>query len=593
MAPAKQTKPFRSRDWFDNPDHVDLTALYLERFMNYGTTLEELRSGRPIIGIAQSGSDLTPCNRIHLDLLPRVRDGIRDAGGIPISFPTHPMFENCKRPTAALDRNLAYLSLVEILNGYPVDAVVLMTGCDKTTPAMLMAAATVDIPAIVLSGGPMLDGWHDGKLVGSGAVIWQSRRDLAAGLIDEQTFLERAADSAPSAGHCNTMGTALTMNALAEVMGMSLSGCAAIPAPYRARGQMAYHTGKRIVGMAYEDLKPSDILGVSAFQNAIIANSALGGSTNAQPHIAAIARHAGVSFPRSDWQSLGLEIPLLANVQPAGEFLGERFYRAGGVPAIMWELLQAGKIDGTAPTVSGKTLAETLEGCESSDRAVIYPYQKPLKERAGYVVLSGNLFDFAIMKTSVISDEFRNRYLSEPGKEGIFEGRAVVFESSEDYHARINDPALGIDQQTILVIRGAGPLGWPGSAEVVNMQPPDHLIRQGILSLPTLGDGRQSGTADSPSILHATPESAAGGGLSVLETGDIIRIDLAAQRCDVLVDEAELAQRKAKGPAAIPASETPWQEIYRNTVGPLADGGVIEDALKFRQTSRKLPRHNH
>ena len=593
MAPAKQIKPFRSRDWFDNPDHIDLTALYLERFMNYGITLEELRSGRPIIGIAQSGSDLTPCNRIHLDLLPRVRDGIRDAGGIPISFPTHPMFENCKRPTAALDRNLAYLSLVEILNGYPIDAVVLMTGCDKTTPAMLMAAATVDIPAIVLSGGPMLDGWHDGKLVGSGAVIWQSRRDLAAGLIDEQTFLERAADSAPSAGHCNTMGTALTMNALAEVMGMSLTGCAAIPAPYRARGQMAYHTGKRIVGMAYEDLKPSDILGVSAFQNAIIANSALGGSTNAQPHIAAIARHAGVSFPRSDWQSLGLEIPLLANVQPAGEFLGERFYRAGGVPAIMWELLQEGKIDGTAPTVSGKTLAETLEGCESSDRAVIYPYQKPLKERAGYVVLSGNLFDFAIMKTSVISDEFRKRYLSEPGKEGIFEGRAVVFESSEDYHARINDPALGIDQQTILVIRGAGPLGWPGSAEVVNMQPPDHLIRQGILSLPTLGDGRQSGTADSPSILHATPESAAGGGLSVLETGDIIRIDLAAQRCDVLLDEAELAQRKAKEPAAIPASETPWQEIYRNTVGPLADGGVIEDALKFRQTSRKLPRHNH
>ncbi len=584
---------FRSRDWFDNPEHIDLTALYLERFMNYGTTLEELQSGRPIIGIAQSGSDLNPCNRIHLDLLSRIRDGIRDGGGIPIAFPTHPTFENCKRPTAALDRNLTYLGLVEILNGYPIDAVVLTTGCDKTTPSMLMAASTVDIPAIVLSGGPMLDGWHQGKLVGSGTVIWQSRRDLAAGLIDEKTFMERAAQSAPSLGHCNTMGTALTMNSLAEVLGMSLTGCASIPAPYRERGQMAYKTGQRIVAMAYEDLKPSNIISPASIRNAIIVNSALGGSTNAQPHIAAIARHAGIKIERDDWQTYGLDIPLLANVQPAGEYLGERFHRAGGVPAIMWELLKADKIDGSAASVTGKNLNDNLSGCEATDREVIYSYSKPIKERAGYVVLKGNMFDFAIMKTSVISDEFRQRYLSEKGNEGIFEAKAVVFEGSDDYHARINDPALNIDANTILVIRGAGPVGWPGSAEVVNMQPPEHLIRQGISSLPTLGDGRQSGTSDSPSILHATPESAVGGPLSLLKTGDIIRIDLNRQSCDMLVESDELEQRRKEYQPQIPESQTPWQEIYRQTVGPLADGGVIESAVKFRKTSRKLPRHNH
>ncbi len=586
-------KRFRSQDWFDNPDHIDLTALYLERFMNYGMTPEELRSGKPIIGIAQSGSDLNPCNRIHLELASRVRDGIRDAGGIPIVFPMHPTFENCKRPTAALDRNLAYLGLVEILNGYPIDAVVLMTGCDKSTPAAIMGASTVDIPAIVLSGGPMLDGWHQGKLVGSGTVIWQSRRDLAAGLIDEETFLERALESAPSPGHCNTMGTALTMNSLAEALGMSLTGCAAIPAPYKARGQMAYRTGRRIVEMAYLDLKPSDILTPAAIRNAIVTNSALGGSTNAQPHIAAIARHAGVAVNRQDWQTYGLDIPLLANVQPAGAYLGERFHRAGGVPAVMWELLEAGKIDGTAPTVTGKSMAENLKGGASLDREVIYAYKTPIKERAGFVVLKGNLFDFAIMKTSVISEDFRQRYLSISGKEDIFEARAIVFGGSEDYHARIEDPALAIDERSILVIRGCGPIGWPGAAEVVNMQPPEHLIRKGIMSLPTLGDGRQSGTSDSPSILHATPESAAGGGLALLKTGDTIRIDLNAQRCDMLVDAPELARRQAQEPPMVPENETPWQQIYRETVGPLADGAVIETALEYRGTARKLPRHNH
>ena len=583
----------RSQDWFDNPDHADMTALYLERFMNYGTTPEELRSGRPIIGIAQSGSDINPCNRHHLDLARRVRDGIRDEGGIPIEFPSHPLFENCKRPTAALDRNLAYLGLVEILYGYPLDGVVLTTGCDKTTPSALMAAATVNIPAIVYSGGPMLDGWHEGELVGSGTVIWRARRKLAAGEITREEFLEAALESAPSVGHCNTMGTASTMNALAEALGMSLTGCAAIPAAYRARGQMGYRTGRRAVELVRENIRPLDILTRKAFLNAIRVNAAIGGSTNAQPHLAAIARHAGIEIGPDDWQDHGYDIPLLANVQPAGKYLGERFHRAGGVPAVMWELLQAGKLDGDAETVTGSTMAENLSGREASDREVILPYDAPLHERAGFLVMRGNLFDFAIMKMSVISDEFRKRYLMKPGEEGVFTGKAVIFDGSEDYHQRINDPALDIDETTILVIRGAGPLGWPGSAEVVNMQPPDRLLRKGITSLPTIGDGRQSGTADSPSILNASPESAAGGGLAYLRDGDLIRIDFNEGRCDMLVDQDEIDRRKGEGVPKVPDDATPWQRLYRQTVTQLDKGATIEGAETFRDIVSRPPRHNH
>jgi dihydroxy-acid dehydratase len=590
----KAERRFRSQDWFDNPERVDMTALYLERFMNYGITAEELRSGRPIIGIAQSGSDINPCNRIHLELAKRVREGIRDAGGIPMEFPIHPTFENCRRPTAAIDRNLAYLGLVEILHGYPLDAVVLMTGCDKSTPAQLMAAATLDLPAIVLSGGPMLDGWFEGELVGSGAAIWKGRRMLAAGQIDQEKFLQIASASAPSAGHCNTMGTASTMNAIAEALGMSLTGCSAIPAPYRERGQIAYETGRRIAAMAYEDLRPSQVMTRDAFLDAIVVNAAIGGSTNAQPHIMAMARHAGVDITPEDWMRYGYEVPLLLNMQPAGKYLGERFHRAGGVPAVMWELLQAGRLRAERPTVSGRSMAANLEGRASTDREMIRPFEQPLKEQAGFLVLKGNLFDFAIMKTSVISEDFRQRYLSTPGREGVFECRAVVFEGADDYHARINDPALDIDVRTMLVIRGAGPIGWPGSAEVVNMQPPDALIRQGITALPTLGDGRQSGTSDSPSILNASPESAAGGNLAWLRSGDTIRVDLNAGRCDVLLSDLQLAERKAQSPLPpVPPSQTPWQELYRATVGQLQSGACLELAVAYRGVGQELPRHNH
>jgi dihydroxy-acid dehydratase len=589
----KPRVPFRSREWFDNPARIDMTAMYLERFMNYGMTPQEFRSGRPIIGVAQSGSDINPCNRIHLETVKRAKDGIRDAGGVPLEFPTHPIFEECRRPTAAIDRNLAYLGLVEILHGYPLDAVVLTTGCDKTTPAAVMAASTVDIPAIVLSGGPMLDGHFEGELVGSGAVIWKSRRRLSMGEIDEAKFFETATAAAPSLGHCNTMGTASTMNAVAEALGLSLPGCSAIPAPYRERGQIAYETGRRIVEMAYDDLRPSQIITPIALRNAIAVIAAIGGSTNAQPHLNAIARHAGFEIVPQDWIQYGRDIPLLVNMQPAGKYLGERFHRAGGVPAVMHELLRAGKIDGSALTVTGRNVAKNLEGRASSDREMIAAYEAPLQERAGFMVLRGNLFDFAIMKASVISAEFRKRYLSRPGQENIFEGRAVVFDGSEDYHARINDPALDIDETSILVMRASGPVGWPGSAEVVNMQPPDALLKRGINSLPTIGDGRQSGTSDSPSILNASPESAIGGGLSWLRTGDIIRVDLNTARCDALVADDEIERRRQKALPPVPESQTPWQELFRATTSQLDTGAVMEMAVKYRGVSAKTPRHNH
>jgi len=597
--PVPRGKQLRSQLWFDNPENPGMTALYLERYLNFGLTSKELRSGKPIIGIAQTGSDLSPCNRHHLELAHRVREGIRSAGGIAFEFPCHPIQETGKRPTAALDRNLAYLGLVEVLYGYPLDGVVLMTGCDKTTPACLMAAATVNLPAIVLSGGPMLNGWWKGERCGSGMAVWKAREDLAAGRIDDQEFLEIAAASAPSAGHCNTMGTASTMNALAEALGMSLPGCAAIPAPYRERGQMAYETGVRAVEIVHEDLKPSDILTRKAFENTIVANSAIGGSTNAPIHINAIARHVGVKLGIEDWEKYGYDVPLIVNMQPAGKYLGEEYFRAGGLPAVMHELLKAKRIHADALTINGKTMGENVKRAKSQDADVIKPYDKPLKKQAGFLVLKGNLFDSAIMKTSVISEEFRNRYLANPKDKNAFEGRAVVFDGPEDYHHRIDDPSLKIDQNTMLFVRGVGAIGYPGSAEVVNMQPPAALIKKGITSLPCIGDGRQSGTSGSPSILNASPEAAAGGGLALLKTGDRVRIDLNKGTADILVSKAELDQRRAalqkRGGYHYPASQTPWQEIQRGMVEQLADGMVLKPAVKYQRVAQQggVPRDNH
>ncbi len=585
----------RSRRWFDDPTDPAMTSLYLERYMNYGLTRAELQSGKPIIGIAQTGSDLSPCNRHHLELATRVRDGIRDAGGIPLEFPMHPIQETGKRPTAALDRNLAYLGLVEILHGYPIDGVVLTTGCDKTTPACLMGAATVNIPAIVLSGGPMLDGWWQGKLAGSGTIVWDSRRRFAAGEIDYDEFINRVASSAPSVGHCNTMGTALSMNGLAEAIGMSLPGCAAIPAPHRERGQIAYETGKRIVAMVHENLRPSDIMTKAAFENAVVAAAALGASSNCPIHMVAIARHMGVDHTLDDWQRLGPDVPLLVDCQPAGRFLGEAFHRAGGVPAVMRELLVAGKLNGDVRTVTGRTLAEDLAAVAEPDREVIRAYEKPLKEAAGYVVMSGNLFDSAVMKISVIDPEFRKRFLQNPEHPDVFEAKAIVFEGPEDYHTRIDDPDLGADANSVLVIRNCGPVGYPGGAEVVNMQPPSALIKEGVTTLPTIGDGRQSGTSASPSILNASPESVVGGGLALLKTGDRIRIDLPRRKVDVVLPEGELAARRAAWQPPVLQNKTPWEEIYRSMVGQQATGACLEPATLYLDIieTRGESRHNH
>lgn len=593
MGNSSKKPQLRSQLWFDNSADPGMTSLYIERYMNFGITRKELQSGRPIIGIAQTGSDLSPCNRIHVDLAWRMRDGIRDAGGIPLEFPVHPIQESGRRPTAALDRNLAYLGLVEVLHGYPLDGVILTTGCDKTTPAQLMGAATVDIPAIVLSGGPMLDGFWKGKLAGSGTIVWEARRRHAAGEIDYPEFVEMVAASAKSDGHCNTMGTASTMNSLAEALGMSLPGCAAIPAPYKERGQFAYETGRRIVDMVWDDLTPSKIMVREAFENVIVANSAIGGSTNAPIHINAIARHVGVALDIRDWQTIGHKIPLLVNMQPAGEFLGEGYFRAGGLPAVMHELLKAGKLHANALTVNGNTIGENYKDTESIDRRVIRSYEEPLKQDAGFIVLNGNLFDAALMKTSVISSEFRKRYLEQTGQHNVFQGRAIVFEGPEDYHARINDPSLNIDEDCMLVIRGCGPIGYPGSAEVVNMQPPDALIKAGVTELPTIGDGRQSGTSGNPSILNASPESAVGSGLALLRTNDPVRVDLNEGTINMLVPDEELAERRRIYERPEPQNHTPWQEIYRANVGQLEGGGVLELATKYHKVREFIPRNSH
>jgi len=598
MADNNQNK-LRSRAWFDNPDNADMTALYLERYMNFGLSLEELQSGKPIIGIAQTGSDLSPCNRHHLELAKRVREGIREAGGIVLEFPVHPIQETGKRPTAALDRNLSYMALVELLYGYPLDGVVLTIGCDKTVPACLMAAATVNIPAIALSVGPMLNGWYQGQRTGSGTIVWKARELLAAGKIDYKGFIKLVASSAPSVGYCNTMGTATTMNSLTEALGMSLPGSAAIPAPYRDRAEVAWRTGLQIVEMVKADRKPSDILTKDAFINAIRVNSAIGGSTNAPIHLNALARHIGVELTIKEWEEYGRDIPLLVNLMPAGEYLGEDYYHAGGVPAVVNQLMRHGLIREKALTANGRTIGENCRDAAIEDANVIKSFDNPIKQAAGFSVLTGNLFSSAIMKLSVINEEFRSRYLSNPKDPNAFEGPVVVFDGPEDYHHRIDDPATGVTADTMLIIRGAGPIGYPGAAEVVNMRPPAALIEQGIHALPCIGDGRQSGTSGSPSILNASPEAAAGGGLALLKSGDRIRIDLNKGTCDVLIPEAELAERRkaleAAGGYPYPASQTPWQEMQRAVVGQMETGMVLENAVKYQRIAQTkgIPRDNH
>ena len=589
----KATIILRSRQWFNNPDNPGMTALYLERYLNYGLTREELQSDRPIIGIAQTGSDLTPCNRHHIELATRIKEGIRDAGGVPLEFPVHPIQETGRRPTAALDRNLQCLSLIEILHGYPIDGAVLTTGCDKTTAALLMGAASVNLPSIALSVGPMLNGTYLGNCVGSGEAIWDARKKLANDEIDWETFMDIAVSSAPSAGHCNTMGTALTMNCLIEALGMSIPGSASIPAPYRERQQIAYQSGRRIVDMVRDNLTPSRILVRKSFENAIVVCAAIGGSTNAPIHINAIARHANIPLTMDDWQVVGQHIPQIVNCRPVGEYLAEEFHRAGGLPAVINALHKSKLLNTDTLTVSGKNIIDNYRGKKIIDERVIKDVAKPVKEKAGFLILSGNLFDSAVMKVSAISQTFHDQFLSAPDDPGAFEGIAVVFDGPEDYRHRINDPSLMIDKHSILVMRGAGPVAYPGSAEVVNMQPPARLIKQGLVALPTIGDGRQSGTSAAPSILNASPEAAVGGNLSILQDGDKIRVDLNTRRVDVLISDSEIAERHKKLQFKIPENQTWWQQIYRQQVSSLSTGIVFDEMLAFNDIAKKIPRHSH
>jgi len=593
--PKKRKTKLRSDQWFNNPKNPDMTALYLEKYLNYGLKRKDLQSGKPIIGIAQSGSDLSPCNRHFLSLSKKIKNGIKKAGGIPMEFPTHPIQETGKRPTAMLDRNLSYLSLVEVLYGYPIDGVILTTGCDKTTPAALMAAATVNIPAIVLSGGPMLDGFYKGKLAGSGTIIWEARKLMAKGEINYDEFMDMAASSAPSVGHCNTMGTASSMNSVAEALGMSLPGCAVIPAPYKEREKISYETGKRIVGMVHENLTPSKIMTRKAFENAVVVASAIGGSSNCTPHLSAIAKHMGIKFHLSDWQKLGHKIPLLVNCQPAGEYLMESFFRSGGVPAVMKELIKNNKIHTNLITVTGKKIGQNLRKKIKTDPRVIKTFENSIADKAGFLVLRSNFFSTAIMKTSVISKEFKDRYLSDSKKPNVFIANAIVFEGPEDYHKRLNSKKLNINKNSILIVRGCGPVGYPGSAEVINMQPPDRLLKKGINTLPTLGDGRQSGTSASPSILHVSPESAIGGDLGIVKTGDQIKIDLNKRRVDLLIPQTEFKIRRKNRKSFKFNNQTPWQEIFRDTVGQLEDGACINSRGKFLKVSstKGIPRDSH
>ena len=591
MKKAKES--LRSRQWFNDPEMPGMTALYLERYLNYGLTRAELQSDRPIIGIAQTGSDLTPCNRHHLELATRIKEGIRDAGGVPLEFPVHPIQETGRRPTAALDRNLQCLSLIEILHGYPLDGVVLTTGCDKTTAALIMGAASVNLPAIALSVGPMLNGSYLGNCTGSGEVIWDARKKLANGEIDRDAFMELVISSAPSAGHCNTMGTALTMNCLVEALGMSMPGSASIPAPYRARQQVAYESGKRVVDMVWEQLTPSRILVREAFENAIVVCAAIGGSTNAPIHINALARHANVPLTMEDWQAVGQHIPQLVNCRPVGEYLAEEFHRAGGLTAVINVLHKSELLHPQTLTVTGKTIIDNCRGREIIDERVIKDVSRPVKKKAGFLVLSGNLFESALMKVSAISQAFHDRFLSDPDNPGVFEGKVVVFDGPEDYHDRIDDPSLNINEHSILVMRGAGPVAYPGSAEVVNMQPPARLIKQGVMALPTIGDGRQSGTSAAPSILNASPEAAVGGNLSILKDGDKIRIDLNTRRVDVLITDSEITERHKNLQFNIPKNQTWWQQIYRQQVSSLSTGAVFNDMLTYNNIAKNIPRHSH
>jgi L-arabonate dehydrase len=572
-------KPYRSTAWFGHPDRDGF--LHRSWMKNQGFPAD-LFDGRPVIGICNTFSELTPCNAHFRDLAERVKRGVYEAGGFPLEFPVFSTGESNLRPTAMLFRNLASMDVEEAIRGNPIDGVVLMTGCDKTTPALLMGAASCDVPAIVLSGGPMLNGKYRGKDIGSGTDVWRFAEEVKAGEMSLEDFMDAEACMHRSPGHCMVMGTASTMNSMAEALGMSLPGCAAIPAVDSRRRVMAQVTGRRIVEMVKEDLRISKILKRENFLNAVRANGALGGSSNAVIHLSAIAgRVPGVQFGLDDWDRYGREVPTLVDIMPSGRFLMEDYYYAGGLPAVMRALGEHGLLDKDALTVTGQSMWANVKDAPNWNTEVIRGWDNPHTEHGGMVILRGNLApDGAVLKPSAATPALMKH-----------RGRAVVFESIEDYKAKIEDEALDVDETCMLVLKNCGPKGYPGMAEVGNMGLPPKVLRKGVRDMVRISDARMSGTAYGTVVLHVCPEAAAGGNLALVENGDIIELDVEARRLHLEVDEDELARRRAAWRAPEPAMKSGYQKLYVDHVMQASEGADLDFLRGCRGAG--IPRESH
>ncbi|MCW2292856.1 dihydroxy-acid dehydratase [Pseudomonas sp. BIGb0408] len=564
--PAVWPRKLRSTEWFggNSRDHI-----YHRSWMKNQGLPADLFDGRPVIGICNTWSQLTPCNAHLRDLAERVKHGIYEAGGLPLEFPVFSAGESSLRPTAMMYRNMAAMDVEEALRANPLDGVVLLAGCDKTTPALLMGAASVDIPAIVVSGGPMLNGWFRGERVGSGTALWQMSEDIKAGKMSREDFLEAEQSMSRSPGSCNTMGTASTMASMAEALGMALSGNAAIPAVDSRRRVVAHLTGRRIVQMVKDDLKPSDIMTRHAFENAIRVNGSIGGSTNAVIHLLAIAGRVGVDLTLDDWDHLGQDIPTIVNLMPSGKYLMEEFFYAGGLPVVIRMLGEGGKLHKSALTVSGETIWEEVKGVRNWNEDVIRPVDKALTAKGGIAVLRGNLAPRgAVLKPSAASPHLMQH-----------RGRAVVFEDIDDYKAKINDESLDIDEHCVMVLKNCGPRGYPGMAEVGNMGLPPKVLRKGITDMVRISDARMSGTAYGTVVLHTTPEAAAGGPLAVVRDGDMIELDVEARRIHLDIPEAELRQRLAEWQPTVEPPTSGYIKLFHDHVEG-ADSGADFDFLK-------------
>ena len=573
-----EKRKLRSQAWFGGNDKDGF--IHRSWMRNQGFP-GDVFDGRPVIGICNTWSELTPCNAHFRELAQRVKNGVWEAGGFPLEFPVTSLGETNMRPTAAMFRNLVSMDVEESIRANPIDAVVLLCGCDKTTPSLVMGAASCDVPTIVLSGGPMLNGHYRGQTIGSGTVVWRFSEAVKAGTMSQQEFMDAESCMSRSAGHCMTMGTASTMACMVESLGLSLPGNAAIPAVDSRRKVLAQETGRRIVAMVHEDLRIAKILTREAFQNAIRACAAIGGSTNAVIHLIAFAGRVGVPLTLDDWDKYGRDVHTILDIQPAGRFLMEEFYYAGGLPAVLWKLAQVGQLDDGALTANGKTIGENVKDAPNWDNEVIREYGNPLVESGGIAVLRGNLCpDGAVLKPSAASPHLmRHR------------GRAVVFDTIEEYKARIDDPDLAVDETSVLVLKNCGPRGYPGMAEVGNMGLPPKLLARGITDMVRISDARMSGTAYGTVVLHVCPEAALGGPLALVREGDWIELDVEARRLHLDVDEVELARRRTEWIEPEPAFKSGYQSLYVKHVMQADKGADFDFLLGCR--GHEVPRESH